>query len=417
MHSRYNPAMTRIFQHGFDNGLVLAAERVPGAQSLAMTMMIPAGVTAEPNDQQGVAQVLSEMICRGAGDLDAREHSDALDQLGVQRSVSADTSHLSIGATMLGDKLPDALPLITDMVRSPLLQSSSLDPSRDLALQAIDGLDDEPQQKVFIELRRKHFPHPFDRTSLGRREHIAALSLEQVRSFWQSTAVAHGAIITFAGNFDWSRLLDQVDRQLGDWAGRREDVAPGAEAQRGYHHIKADTAQVHIGLAYDAVPEPDPQSVVQRVGAAVLSGGMSGRLFTEVRERHGLCYAVYASYGANKHLGAMLSYAGTTAPRAQKTYDILTRELRRISEGVDESEYHRAVVGMKSSLVMQGESTHARARALASDLYIYGRPRRLDQRIDEVEAVTLDKLNDYLRDHPAGDMTCVTIGPEPLNVT
>ena len=172
--------------------------------------------------------------------------------------------------------------------------------------------------------------------------------------------------------------------------------------------------QVHTGLAYDAVPEPDDRSMLQRAAAAVLSGGMSGRLFTQVRERHGLCYAVYASYGSNKHLGAMLSYAGTTAPRAQQTLDILTAELHRLSEGIEADEFERAIVGMKSALVMQGESTGARANAIAVDQYIYGRPRTLDERIAQVDAVTFEQLNAFVRDNPPGAMSIVTVGPEPL---
>ena len=410
----YNSAMGQIHRHDLDNGLVLVAEAVPGAQSLAMSLMTPAGVAAEPADRLGVAALLAEMLCRGAGELDAKAHSDALDQLGVQRGTSVETTHLRLGATMIGSKLAEALPLLTDMIRRPVLGADTLEPSRDLALQALDALEDEPQQKVFMELRQRHFPAPFGRSPLGCRAHLEQITLDQVSHYWRSALTPGGSILGFAGCFDWAQLKDQIGQLLGDWHGRSSDPTPREPAARSYKHHEADTVQVHIGLAYDAVPEPDDRSMLQRAAAAVLSGGMSGRLFTQVRERHGLCYAIHAIYGSNKHLGAMLSYAGTTAPRAQQTLDILIAELRRLSQGVDADEFQRALVGMKSALVMQGESTSARAGAISVDQYIYGRPRSLDERIDQVNAVTLAQLNAFVRDHPPGEMTVVTIGPEPL---
>lgn len=408
--------MGQIRHHELDNGLVLVAEAIPGAQSLAMSLLAPAGVVAEPADGLGAAAMLSEMLWRGAGELDAKAHSDALDQLGVQRGTSVETNHLRLGATMIGSKLPEALPLLIDTIRRPVLSEEAIEPTRDLAMQSLAALEDEPQQKVFMDLRRRHFPEPFGRSPLGLREHLERISLADIKGYWQQAITAGGSILGFAGCFDWEQLKDSVCQMLGDWRGDRPDTEPHGSALCGYTHEKADTVQVHIGLAYDAVPETHPHSILQRAAAAVLSGGMSGRLFTEVRERHGLCYAVSASYGSNKQLGAMLSYAGTTAPRAQQTFDILTAELRRLSKGVEADEFERAMIGMKSSLVMQGESTTARANAIAVDQYIYGRPRTLDERIDQVDAVTLDQLNSFVQDCPPGRMTVVTIGPEPLNV-
>ncbi len=409
--------MSQIYQYQLSNGLWLVAEPIAGAQSLAMSCLIPAGVAYEPADQQGVAGLAAEMVCRGAGGLDAKAHSDALDQLGVQRGTSVSTFHLNLSATMIGSKLSEALPRLLDMIRKPALAESALNPSRDLAIQALDALEDEPQQKVFYELRSLHHPPPFGRSSLGLRAHLESLEVDQVRQFFRSFSVPGGAIVGFAGRFDWLQLKDQVQRLLGDWQGKIPEPQHQGTPSRGYKHVNASSTQVHIGLAYDAVPEPDPNSILQRVATAVLSGGMSGRLFTEVREKRGLCYSVFASYGGHKRYGVMLSYAGTTAPRAQETLDVLVGQLRGLSEGITSDEYERAVVGMKSRLVMQGESTSARAHAIAGDQYIYGRPRTLDEWAAQVDAVTVQRVNTFIKEHVPGHMTVVTIGPEELNLS
>jgi len=409
------PAMSVIHQTTLPNGLRLVAEPIPGAASLAMTLLTPAGLASQPAEQQGVAPVLAEMLCRGAGDRDARQHSDALDTLGVQRSTDAQTRFFRVGATMIGSKMAEAMPLLFDMVRRPRLAEESLGPSVDLALQSIDALADEPQRRAMLELRRRHYPEPINRSPLGERDHLRSLTTQDVRDFWDSRFKADGSILGFAGQFDWDELVATVTGLLGDWGGRASPAdGPGA-GEPGYHHLPGDSTQVHIGVAYPAVPETDPRWVLQRAATAALSGGMSGRLFTEVREKRGLVYSVYASYAGQKDRGDILAYAGTTVPRAQETLDVLTHELRRLSEGLDESEFQRAIVGMKSSLVMQGESTTSRAASIASDVYVFGQPRSLDQSAAEVDAVTLKQLNAYVAQHPPGGMTLITLGPEPLN--
>ncbi len=414
---RYNPApMPEIFREQLPNGLWLLAEPIASAQSLAMSMLVPAGVANEPVDQQGAATVLAEMIMRGAGDLDARQHSESLDRLGVQRGTSVTTHHLHLHASMIGTNLPGALPLLTDMMTRPQLAASALGPSRDLAIQSIDSLDDEPQQKVMLQLKRRHFPEPFGRSPLGVREHLQALTHERVLDYWRRTFVPRGSVLGFAGRFDWAALRDQVAQTLGSWQGGLDDARESQPAARGYTHETADTQQVHIGIAYDAPPEPHADSMLQRAATAVLSGGMSGRLFTEVREKRGLCYAVYASYSSGRDRGAVLAYSGTTTPRAQETLDVLTAELRRICDGIDQAEFDRAIIGMKSRLVMQGESTGARASAIATDQYTLGRARTLDEMAAQVDAATLAAVNQYVRDHRPGAMTIVTVGPDALKV-
>ena len=398
------------------NGLELVAEPIEGMQSLAMTLLVPAGVASEPESGQGASAMLAEMICRGAGGLSAREHSDALDQLGVQRSTSVQTRHLRVGATMIGAKADQALPRLFDMVTRPNLSQDAIEPSRDLCLQSIDSLADEPQQRAMLELRSRHFPQPLGRSPLGQRSGIEGLTLSDLKTFGRSTFVPKGSIVAFAGKVDWPRLKEQVEKLLGDWSGEAEQVHVQEAGPRGYEHMNAETNQVHIGLAYDAPAEPEADSIYQRAAAAVLSGGMSGRLFTEVREKRGLCYAVSAGYMGQKDRGAMLGYAGTTPARAQETLDVFTGELQRLSQGVSESEFGRAIVGMKSRLVMQGESSSARAASIASDVYLRGRPRTLDDLAGEVDAVTLEKLNAYLAAHAPGAMTIVTIGPAALEV-
>ena len=408
--------MSTIQQHRYKNGLSLLVEPMPGVASVGMSLLLPGGAADEPGDQLGVSTVLCEMMYRGAGDLDARAHTEALDQLGVKRGTEVRTHHLRLGASILDERLSAALPLLLDMVRRPHLSDEAFGPSRELAVQAIDALEDEPQQKVMIELKRHHLPEPFGRSAMGRRDHLEQLTADHVRDALTARSVSDGAILTFAGAVDFERVRDHVGELMDDWSGASDEPSETAPAEGGTHHVHAESAQQHIGVAYDALPERDPLSMTQRVGVAMLSGGMSGRLFTEVREKRGLCYAVMAQYAAARDRGSVFGYAGTTTQRAAETLEVLIAELKRVSDGVDDDEFQRAIVGLKSRVVMQGESTSARAGALSADQYVFGRPRTLDEVAAEIDAVTLKGLNEFLDTHRADKMTVLNIGPEPLNL-
>ncbi len=406
--------MPTIHSHTFENGLTLLAEPAPSSQSLAMSILIPGGYTREPEGKQGLAALLAEMACRGAGTLDGRGHTNALETLGIQRTSSSEAKFQTLSAVMIHDRFDAGFPLLADMILRPRLDAEDLEPAKDLGIQSIESLEDEPQQKVFIELRKRHFPMPFGRSSIGTIDGIKSVTRDDLFKFWQTTSKPHGAVIGVCGRFDFNHLRDTIGKTFANFKGKPQPVVETTAGLRGVTHQNTPSTQVHIGLAFESPRETSPEAMRHRIAVFALSGGMSGRLFSEVREKRGLCYSVYAAYAANQDRGTTLAYAGTTAPRAQETLDVMTAELDKITDGITQEEYHRAMVGIRSRLVMQGESTQARASAIASDQIVFGKPRTLDEIQAQVTAVTLDHTNNYLKTHPPGAFTQVTIGPSAL---
>ena len=183
-----------------------------------------------------------------------------------------------------------------------------------------------------------------------------------------------------------------------------------------YTHIENDGAQVHIGLMTETVKPTDEDYYNARVAVSVLSGGMSARLFTEVREKRGLCYAIGARYHGLKEVAGMMCYAGTTPDKAQETLDCVVGEFNRLGDGISEEEIARAKVGLKSSLILQSESSSSRASAIGSDHYILGRVRDLDEIKNRIEQTTVDSVLEFLRNNKFKDFTVVTIGPKRVTV-
>lgn len=409
--------MSAIEMVRLECGAMLLVERIAGVRSLGLSWFLPAGTARDPADRIGMSAMWSELLNRGAGELDSRAQADAFDRLGVSRDVRAETFGHVISATMLGARLGEALPLIVDMALRPRMDAESVEPARDLCLQAIDSLADDPQERVMILLREKHAPAPINRSSLGTVEGLEAIRAEELAPAWKERALPVGSAIGLAGDVDAQAAADLLNRLLSGWTGQASEVTWGRSETRGYHFEKDETNQAHIALAWDAPSENDPAAWPERVVNAVLSGGMSGRLFSEVREKRGLCYSVYSSYAADARYGRGLAYVGTTPQRAQESLDVLRAELERVNtpEGrVDESEFARAVVGMKSRLVMSGESTSARASALVRDWRKLGRARTLAEMARAVDAVTLDDVNDHLSRRSLGEVTIVSVGPEAL---
>jgi predicted Zn-dependent peptidase len=407
--------MSHIQSRQLECGATLVTERIANVKSAAMNWLLPMGSAVDPPVADGLSALLSEFIFRGAGKLDSRQHSDALDRLGVQRSSDVFTHHLRIKATVIGENMADALPLMTMMVREPAFPAESLEAVRRLCLSSLDSLADEPQQFVMLQLRQQHFPPPLNRHGYGERDVLSRATIDELRLHWDSRCVPGGTIISAAGAIDPDALADQLNQLLEGWSGESEEPKPMAGAARGYLHTQQETAQVHLAAAYDAPPERDASSVLERVGTSVLSGSTSARLFTEVRQKRSLCYSVGASYRPNRDRGMVSMYAGTTPERAQETLDVSLGEIRRLREGASQDEFERAANGLKSHLVMSGESTNARAAALATDQFRLGRPRSLDEVAEAIDRVTLDDLNAYLAGRVIDEFTVCSIGPGPLS--
>ncbi len=410
------PLSQRYFQHTLSNGLTLLAERMPGMQSAAMTLLIPAGSASDPVDRGGSATVLSDLILRGAGRRDNRELTDYLDGLGLQRSISVGIHHTRLACAAVAANVMQAIATYADIARRPMLPESGFEPARDLALQALAGIDDEPRQKLLISLRQWHLPSPYGRNTMGVKSEVEKLTHALCKADFALRYHAGESIFAVAGNVDFAQLKSEVEKNFADWNGQAPEPIKEMPAPGNYHHDDQKSEQTHIGIAYPAVPETDENYYVFRMAIEVLSGGMSGRLFTEIREKRALVYNVSASYFSLKGRGGVLGYAGTSNDRAQATLDCFIAELHRLAKGVTAEELDRAKIGLKASIIMQGESTSSRAGSIAHDYFMRGRIRTLDEIKAAIDAVSVDRINAFLARNQPGPFTIVTVGPRELKI-
>jgi predicted Zn-dependent peptidase len=407
----------QVYQHRFANGLTLLAERMDHVRSAAFNFLVPAGCVYDPPELAGIGSVLADLITRGAGSRDSREVTLALDNLGLDRSESVGSMHMRFWGATIATNLPAALEIYADVLRRPHLPEDEIDAVRALALQDLHGLEDEPRSKLLVELRKRHYPAPLGNDHRGTEEGINHVTVADVRRLHERLFRADGTILSIAGNVDWEPLKEQVARLFGDWeTGTAIPLDLRSTRQKRDHVLKDGVEQTQIGVAYDSVPFGHADYYAALGAVNVLSGDMSSRLFTEIREKEGLCYAVWATYQTFKDQAALVAYAGSRNERAQRTLDLVLHELRRLADGVEVDEVARVKVSLKTSLIMQQESTSSRAGSLASDWYYLGRVRSLDEIRSAVESLTPQGIAEYARRYPAEDFTVVTLGPQALTV-
>lgn len=407
----------QLFSHTCANGLTLLGEAIPVLESAAFTVLVPAGSSYDPVNRSGLSSLVCEMALRGAGERDSRQFVSDLDRLGVERGESVSGAHVQFGGATLADNALSGLEIYADVLRRAHLPEDQLEAGRSIILQELRSIEDEPAQKVMSELRRRHYPDPWGRPSVGDEQGLTAITASEIRDFYQRHFRPNGMIIGVAGRIDWQRLKDRVEELFGDWQPTEVDE-PGL-GKRGpqQEHLHQDSQQTQIGLAYESVPYRH-EDYFQAWGAVgVLSGGMSSRLFTEVREKRGLCYSIHASCHTLRNTGSVLCYAGTSADRAQETLDVTLAELQRLAIGVEPHELDRLKARVKSGLIMQQESTSARSAALARDWYHLGRMRSLDEIGRLVDELSSQSINAYLKRNPPHGFTVVTLGPNPLEAS
>jgi predicted Zn-dependent peptidase len=336
--------------------------------------------------------------------------------LGIETAESVASGHTSFRGATLAGNLEDGLAIYAELLRAARLPKDELEQGRQVAIQELRSVEDEPAHKVMLELRRNHYPEPWGRPHQGNLAGLEAITSDGVRRHYQAGYRPNGTILGVAGRLEWDGLRSTVARLLGDWEAVDLDEPEIGALGAGQRHFPHESNQTQIAIAFPSVPYNDPNYFQAWGAVGVLSDGSSSRLFTEVREKRGLCYAVSASPRSLKHRGSVFCYAGTTADRAQETLDVMLAELVRLGDGIEAVELDCLKARMKSSLIMAQESSAARSSAIVRDWYYLDRTRTLDEVSEIVDALTPDSINAYLAAHRPSDFMVATLGPEPLEM-
>lgn len=431
--------MTEFYTHTFSNGFSLLAEPMDGLESVAYQLAIPAGTIHEPLDRHGresragLAGFTCEMVLRGAGERSSRKIIDDFDMLGIDRNETVGNYFTQYSGATLAANLKPALSLTADLVRRPHLPKEELEQSRLSVMQELRAIEDEPADRLSVELRRRAFPRPWNRIPQGSPAGCQAITHRDVARFYQTFYRPNGAILGVAGRFDWPRLLETVARLFEDWKPLAEPVIQTVPLPFESVTIPLeDATQTQLGVAWRSVPPNHPDYPLAWGLTNILSGGMSSRLFTGLRERQGLCYSVWATQIHTRQDGRVFCQLGTSPERLNEALPTLLDQIRSLAGDqpsgdlqkvenlqtvggpVTAEEVQRLKTRSKAALIMQQESSASHAAALVADWYHFGRVRPQAEILATVESLTAERLNAYAPQYvppQKSDVLTITLGP------
>ena len=398
------------------NGLVLIVDEMPYVSSVAYDVLIPGGIVQDEEKTLGASLMLSELTARGAGDYNSQELLERFDDLGITHSESTGKVTFSYKGKLLADKLPEALELVSAMILKPHFPEDEFESVRNIFIQDIRSLEDDPARKAMVLLTNRYFPKPYNRTTLGTIEGLNATDRGVITALWERLYRPKGSIISIAGNITFAEAEKLVLKYFSNWEGQAvEKPKFDTLSHPKYEHIESDSAQLQITLAYPSVTFDAPLYYPAKVTLGVLSGGMFGRLFVEVREKLGLCYTVYASHSSSMENGTVTAYAGTMPERADKTLEVMLREMRNVEGTVTEEELERAKANYLAGCIIGEESTVGRASANSCDWWYIQRVRSLEEIKEKINSVSLSDVDEFCRQYPLRDYMILTLGPRRLD--
>ncbi|HXZ25095.1 MAG TPA: pitrilysin family protein [Nitrospiria bacterium] len=389
--------MPRPYRYGrLANGLQVLAEPMPESQSVAIGVWCQVGSRHEQAEEAGLAHFLEHLCFKGTTRRSARDISEEIDRLGGELNAFTTREQTAFYTTVLGDHLPHAVDLLGDLMLHPGLTARDVDRERQVVIEEIRMVDDNPEEMVHdLHARQLWGRHPLGRPVQGTALSVGRLSRRQVVRFWREHYRPSNMIIAAAGRLQWRPLLRQLDRTFGRWrsqlaSGRPAEAPP---ARHGVRFIKRSLAQLHCCLSAPGLPQHHPDRYAGYLLNTILGGSVSSRLFQEVRERRGLAYTVYSSQHSFADTGTTSIYAACQPSAGARVVKLIERELRALARaGVGRRELHQAKEQVRGTVLLGLEHPHARMSRLARELFYLGRVTTIEEGLRAMEAVTPSQL-------------------------
>jgi predicted Zn-dependent peptidase len=387
----------------FESGLRVLTERMPGVRSVTLGFWVQTGSRDEEPRISGSSHFLEHLLFKGTKTHSARDIAEAFDAVGGDINAFTAKEYTCFYARVLDRDLPMAVEYLADMLQHSVIRAKDLDAERQVILEEINMHEDTPDDLIHDLFNQTLWPdHPLGRPVLGTVQSIEAASRQQIQRFYRTHYVPGNFVVVAAGNVDHDVLLDRLDEAMdtgrvrsegpSSWRLRSAGEAPTPSGKRLVKRRK--TEQAHIVIGTNGLSRSDPDRFALGVLNAALGGGMSSRLFQEIREKRGLAYSVYSYTTMFTETGVFAVYAGTTPARADEVLSLIREELRDlVTTGLGAEEFHRAKGHMKGSLVLSLEDPGGRMSRLGKSEISHGEVLTVDQILKRLESVTIEDAN------------------------
>jgi predicted Zn-dependent peptidase len=405
-------------------GVRLLTEQVPGMRSASVGAWVGVGSRDESDGHHGSTHFLEHLLFKGTARRTAMDIAEAFDEVGGEANAATGKEHTCYYARVLDEDLPMAVDVIADMVTSARLDRDELETERGVILEELAMNDDDPSDVVHERFATVVLgEHPLGRPIGGTPDTIRAVPRDAVWEHYRQHYRPDTLVVTAAGNVDHDALAEQVTRALADggW-----DLAAGVApaARRGASSalpvtagasevtVRRTTEQGNVIVGGTGLTATDPRRFTLSVLNAVLGGGMSSRLFQEIREKRGLAYSTYSFASGHADTGVFGLYAGCAPAKIDEVTELMVAELERLADGgITDAELRRSVGQLSGSLVLGLEDSGSRMSRLGKSELVHGELLSTQESLDRVRAVTAREVQELAADLAARPRSVVRVGP------
>src|SRR5450432_3333660 len=405
-----------IKKHVLPNGLVVITETMAHVRSVSVGVWVRNGSRRESREENGLAHFIEHMVFKGTERRSAEAIAREMDSVGGMLDAFTSKEQICFNAKVLDEHLPIAFDVIADLVLRPKFDSVDVKKERQVVLEEIKMDLDNPEYLLHDIFTRGFWPeHPLGRPILGTPETVRQFNGESLRKRFRHWFAPDHLVISAAGNVKHEQVLELVEREFGSLATAGPGASAAAPSTKAPIHLetKRDLEQVHVCLGVPSIPLADDRRFGVAVMNNLLGGGMSSRLFQNIREKLGLAYAVFSELTPYSDAGMLTVYAGTAKETVGQVIDLIVKELRDLKETpVSDEELLRAKNHLKGSLMLSLESTSARMSNLARQELYFRRFYSLDEILAGIEAVTREEIQAVAREFFRSEKIAVTaLGP------
>ncbi|KQY20125.1 peptidase M16 [Rhizobium sp. Root482] len=379
------------------SGLTVVTENMPHLESVALGVWIKSGSRDETKNEHGIAHLLEHMAFKGTARRTARDIAEQIENVGGEVNAATSTETTSYYARILQDDVPLAVDILADILTESSFDEDELQREKHVILQEIGAADDTPDDVVFDKFAETAFAdQPVGRPILGTPETVLSFTPDQIRAYLGRNYTTDRMFVVGAGALDHDRFVRQVEERFASLP-QKPAESPIAEAARyigGEVREDRDLMDAQVLLGFEGKAYHARDFYCSQILANILGGGMSSRLFQEVREHRGLCYSVYAFHWGFSDTGIFGVHAATGGENLPQLMPVIIEELRKSSMNIEQQEIDRARAQIRAQLLMGQESPAARAGQIARQMMLYGRPIPNEELMERLSGITVERLTD-----------------------
>ena len=404
--------MSGVNVSALPNGLRVVTDTIGTVETVSVGVWVGAGTRNEPREINGVAHLLEHMAFKGTARRSAADIAREIEDVGGQINAYTSREHTAYFAKVLKDDAPLAFDILADILQNSVFDARELARERDVVLQEIGQSRDTPDDIIFDHFQSTAFPdQPLGRPVLGLPEIVDAMPRGDIMAYMRKTYGGKAMVLAAAGNIEHGVALALAESLFGDLApGSSRKAAPGRYQGGGYREDRA-LEQVHLVLGFPAIGYHDDDFYAANVLSSLFGGGMSSRLFQEIRERRGLVYSIYSFMSFYADCGLFSIYAGTGPESAGELTPAICAEIRRLPDTLNDAEIARARNQLKVATLMALESPSTRCEQMAQQMLIFNRLIPVAEQVARIEAVDMAAVGRVAKKIFAGKPTLAAIGP------